>query len=859
MYQLPITNYQLPITNYQLPITNYQLPITNYQLPITNYQLPSKQPRRLGRALLFALLAGILLFSSCDKEESTPDTPTTYKLTLTKSTRGKITQDPNQATFKSGETVTLTPIPNEGYEFAGWMENDVPKGKEKDNPLKLTMDGDKMIAATFAKKTEIIYLLILTTPEHGTVSGDKPGYKQDELTEITPTADEGYYFSKWTGVPKDQETQIPLKLKMTQNITLGVVFTQKKVGVTHKLTLTTPENGSVSGNKATYPDGETTDIKATAASGFTFSHWTGVSDGNKHDNPLKIAMTKDLTLAAVFVKTYKLTLTAPVNGTVSGNKATYADGETTEITAKAADGYHFTGWTGDVPKSQQTQNPLKLVITKDVAIGATFAESDPDKLYKITLTKPAGGAVSGLGAAYKEGEVTDLTAKPNSGYAFSHWTGVSDGNKNDNPLKVAMTKDLTLAAVFVKTYDLTLTITPNAGGSVTKDPDQTTFNSGETVTLTPSPAAGYEFTGWTGAPSGKDKANPLTLTMDAAKTITATFAKKTYALNLTTPTHGTVSKNPDQAKYAHGETVTLTPSPATGYEFTGWTGAPSGKDKANPLTLTMDAVKTIAATFARKTYTLTVNATNGSVSQSVTQAKYNHGDSVTLTATANKDYGFNGWSGHNIPKGYEQANPLTIGVTSNTTITAHFQYAIYLDPNGVTLKAAGFTKGGEKYTYKGTEYTIAADDVALVAALIANKDVSKYITSKVTDMSSLFYDDASFNQDISAWDVSNVTDMDQMFEGAEAFNQDISNWDVSSVTDMNRMFSLAEAFNQDIGGWDVSNVVNMEYMFPGAAAFNQDLSGWCVSQFNSKPSDFDFSASAWTKPKPNWGAKCSSK
>ena len=668
----------------------------------------------------------------------------------------------------------------------------------------------------------------------------------------------------------------------------------------------------MSGHKASYADGETTDIKATAASGFTFSHWTGVSDGNKSDNPLKIAVTKDLTLGAVFVQTYKLTLTAPVNGTVSGNKPTYADGETTEIKATAASGYHFTGWTGDVPKSQQMQNPLRLVVAKDVTIGATFAESDPDKLYKITLSKPAGGAVSGLGAAYKEGEVTDITAKPNSGYAFSHWTGVSDGNKNDNPLKIAMTKDLTLSAVFVKTYDLTLTSTPNAGGSVTKDPDQTTFKSGETVTLTPSPAAGYDFTGWTGAPSGKDKANPLTLTMDAAKTITATFAKKTYSLTITTPTNGSVTKSPDKAKYTHGETVTLTATADATYDFTGWTGAPSGKENTNPLTLTMDAAKTIAATFAKKTYTLTVNATNGSVSQSVTQAKYNHGDSVTLTATADANYGFNGWSGHNIPKGYEQANPLTIGVTSNTTINAHFQYAIYLAPNGVTLKAAGFTKGGETYTYKGEIYTIAADRAALVAARDATpaKDMSKYITTKVTNMISMFKDKITFNQDISAWDVSSVTDMEAMFDqasafnqdisawdvskvidmqfmfnNAEAFNQDISKWDVSSVAEMSNMFNNAVAFNQDIGGWkvgkvtnmrymfavaskfnqniskwDVSSVTNMDAMFGAAAAFNQDLSGWCVQQFKSKPTDFDTSASAWTNAnhKPVWGdaSKC---
>ena len=48
-------------------------------------------------------------------------------------------------------------------------------------------------------------------------------------------------------------------------------------------------------------------------------------------------------------------------------------------------------------------------------------------------------------------------------------------------------------------------------------------------------------------------------------------------------------------------------------------------------------------------------------------------------------------------------------------------------------------------------------------------------TSKITDMSDLFYD---FNQiqdiDISLWDVSNVEDMNGMFYNCPNFNSDLS-------------------------------------------------------------------------------------
>ena len=66
----------------------------------------------------------------------------------------------------------------------------------------------------------------------------------------------------------------------------------------------------------------------------------------------------------------------------------------------------------------------------------------------------------------------------------------------------------------------------------------------------------------------------------------------------------------------------------------------------------------------------------------------------------------------------------------------------------------------------GVTYTVV--DEAMLREMVANEeDVTKVVTTKVTDMSELFYLDfehsTDFNQDISSWDVSNVTDMSSMF------------------------------------------------------------------------------------------------
>ena len=127
----------------------------------------------------------------------------------------------------------------------------------------------------------------------------------------------------------------------------------------------------------------------------------------------------------------------------------------------------------------------------------------------------------------------------------------------------------------------------------------------------------------------------------------------------------------------------------------------------------------------------------------------------------------------------------------------------------------------------------------------------KWDVSRVTNMRGFdgldftgFGDKDTFNSDISRWKTSRVTNMEYMFIYASSFNQDLSVWDTSSVTSMSHMLYEAASFKYDIASWEVSSVADFGNMLYGATAFqerfvcsdaNEGPPGSCVQLTLLKP------------------------
>ena len=96
---------------------------------------------------------------------------------------------------------------------------------------------------------------------------------------------------------------------------------------------------------------------------------------------------------------------------------------------------------------------------------------------------------------------------------------------------------------------------------------------------------------------------------------------------------------------------------------------------------------------APTTYTLSINATNGSVIKSPDKTSYTEAETVTLTATPDADYTFANWSDGTSGT----TNPITITMNSNKTVTANFEVVVIpgdpvITPVSVMESETGFDK-----------------------------------------------------------------------------------------------------------------------------------------------------------------------
>lgn len=171
-------------------------------------QTTIRNSKFLAGSLLLGLIFLVGLFTGCDWFEET-----TYILdaNVNKEEAGSVHKDPELDEYIEGETVTLTAVPNDGWEFSHWEGDE--GGTEP--VLEIEMDGDKEIKAIFER---LEYSLTITTEGEGEVDiieiiepqADK--YPYETIVKLIADPNDAWEFSHWEGDASGDEESIEIEM-----------------------------------------------------------------------------------------------------------------------------------------------------------------------------------------------------------------------------------------------------------------------------------------------------------------------------------------------------------------------------------------------------------------------------------------------------------------------------------------------------------------------------------------------------------------------------------------------------------------------------------------------------------------------
>jgi hypothetical protein len=354
----------------------------------------------------------------------------------------------------------------------------------------------------------------------------------------------------------------------------------------------------------------------------------------------------------------------------------------------------------------ESSNFLKIPSARQLSVSKGGSGSG------TVTSNPAGiecGQTCSFGAY--QGDQFTLTATPAAHSEFTGWSGVCSG---------AGTCEVTLgfanasvSATFAPiTHPVSVQVT--GSGSVAADSGAIsgcteaggtclgTYDEGTEVTLTATPDAHRELTGWTGCTT--QTGDECKVTVEAAEGVTATFAPITHLLSVSKSGDGsgTVTSSPTGtecganciAGFEEGTAITLTATPGAHSEFEGWSGG--GCSGTQPCTVTLGSDTPVTAEFAKVTHGVSVAVTGaGSVtadagaisgctgSGGTCAGTYDEGSEVTLTATPDPHHAFTGWTGCTTQSGTE----CKVTVEAAESVTAAF--APIVDQLSVTKTGDG--------------------------------------------------------------------------------------------------------------------------------------------------------------------------
>ena len=498
-------------------------------------------------------------------------------------------------TFNSGATVALTAVANSGYTFTNWTEGGTIVSTNA--AYTFIIIGNRTLVANYTLIPATQFTVSLSSnPSIGGTTTGAGSFNAGTSVAVTSLANSGYTFTNWTEGLVVVSSSANYIFTISGNRTLVANFAVVPPSQFAVNLLSNPVLGGTTSGAGSFNSGASVTVNAIVNSGYTFTNWTEggtvVSSSAGYTFTIGGNRTLVANFTAIPATQFAVSLSSnPLLGGTTTGAGSFVSGSSVAVTALANIGYTFTNWTEGVNIVSTSANYI-FVISGNRTLVANFTEVPPSQFaVNLSSNPPLGGTTTG-GGSFNSGVSVSVTATPNVGYTFTNWTESGTIVSAVAGYTFNITGNRVLVANFsVITYTLGVTA---INGSVLKNPNQPTYNSGSDVVLTATPNSGYTFTSWSGDATGS--VNPLTVTMNSNKNVTANFTAiaSTYTLNVIA-NNGSVLKNPDLLAYNSGASVLLTATPNSGYTFTSWSGDATGS--VNPLTVIMNSNKNITANF----------------------------------------------------------------------------------------------------------------------------------------------------------------------------------------------------------------------------------------------------------------------
>ena len=479
--------------------------------------------------------------------------------------------------------------------------------------------------------------------------------------ELAALPGTGYVFSGWGGALNGVKNPDTLVMNAGKNVIANFVKASS-----FALTINVDGSGTVNLNPpgGVYVSGTVVTLTANPATGFQFAGWSSALSGA--NNPATLTMNTNKIVTAIFTPmslvkqiTYEETRigvssnstkvkTATVLTAAAGHLYLAAISTRPRISALSVSGLGLN-WT--LVKSQcsgrnttgvEVWKALGIPIKNDT-VTATFASASSNAVIAVSC-------YSGVDEVAPLGNLISSNTKGTNAICSG---GVDTGVYSFN-LVTSMVGSVIYEAVAMRAK----THTPGTGYL-----ERSEIQIGSTNTASVAVAEKSIATATTAIVNGSFSGS-----IDWA--VVAVEMKPKLNLTLNTTGSGSVTLNSPGGTYNSGTVVTLTATPVTGFQFSGWSGDLTGS--ANPTIITMNSNKTVTAAFTLlppPQYNLTINKFGtGSVVLNPPGGIYAANTKVTLIATPSEGFEFSGWSGD--LSGLVNSDSITIN--ANKTVTATF-------------------------------------------------------------------------------------------------------------------------------------------------------------------------------------------